>query len=57
MALFTSWACSCCVPLGRPTTAAGDCGIKPEAYETKRDVDFIPLREQDPAAVGFTVAA
>ncbi|MFJ5722305.1 transposase [Streptomyces sp. NPDC093149] len=32
-------------------------GIQPEAYETKLDVDVTPLREQDPAAVGFTAAA
>ncbi|GAA3478129.1 Tn3 family transposase [Streptomyces yanii] len=34
-----------------------ELGIQPEAYETKLDVDFTPLREQDPAAAGFTAAA
>ncbi|MGW2770333.1 Tn3 family transposase [Streptomyces sp. NPDC001275] len=34
-----------------------ELGIQPEVYETKLDVDFTPLREQDPAAVGFTAAA
>ncbi|KAB7834343.1 Tn3 family transposase [Streptomyces mobaraensis] len=30
-----------------------ELGIQPEAYETTLDVDFTPLREQDPAAAGF----
>ncbi|UQA96659.1 hypothetical protein [Streptomyces halobius] len=32
---------------------ACDLGIQPEAYDTKLDVDFNSLREQDPAAAGF----
>ncbi|MFB8271846.1 hypothetical protein ACFC96_35330 [Streptomyces sp. NPDC055955] len=40
----------------------GECstyevGIQPEAYEVKLGVGFALLREQVPAAVGFTVAA
>ncbi|MFC9462509.1 hypothetical protein [Streptomyces sp. NPDC056983] len=34
-----------------------ELGMQPEAYEAKLDVGFTLLREQDPAAVGFTVAA
>ncbi|MFJ2590692.1 hypothetical protein [Streptomyces sp. NBC_00378] len=31
--------------------------IQPEAYDQKLDVDFTPLRGQDPAAAGFDQAA
>jgi hypothetical protein len=34
-----------------------ELGIQPDAYETKLDVDFTPLREPDPAAAGFGQAA
>jgi hypothetical protein len=34
-----------------------ELGIQPEAYNPKLDVDFTPLREQDPAAAGFGQAA
>jgi hypothetical protein len=30
---------------------------RPEAYDPKLDVDFTPLRDQDPAAVAFGEAA
>ncbi|MFE5009812.1 hypothetical protein ACFRJ3_35105 [Streptomyces sp. NPDC056696] len=30
-----------------------ELGIRPEAYDPKLDVDFTPLREQDPTAAGF----
>ncbi|MFF2254749.1 hypothetical protein, partial [Streptomyces sp. NPDC058142] len=30
-----------------------ELGIQPEAYDPKLDVDFTPLREQDPTAAGF----
>ncbi|MEU0114062.1 Tn3 family transposase [Streptomyces bobili] len=33
-----------------------ELGIQPEAYETKLDVDFTQLREQEPAASGFGTA-
>ncbi|MFJ9588660.1 Tn3 family transposase [Streptomyces acidicola] len=33
-----------------------ELGIQPEAYDPKLDVDFTPLRAEDPAA-GFTAAA
>lgn len=31
--------------------------VRPEAYDPKLDVDFPPLRDQDPAAAGFGRAA
>lgn len=31
--------------------------IQPDAYDPKLDVDFTPLREQDPTAGGFAEAA
>ncbi|MFI9605061.1 Tn3 family transposase [Streptomyces sp. NPDC052043] len=34
-----------------------ELGIQPEAYETELDVDFTPLREQDPSTAGFGTAA
>lgn len=34
-----------------------ELGIQPEAYDPKLDVDFTPLREQDPMAAGFGQAA
>ncbi|MCX5114946.1 hypothetical protein OOK13_42210 [Streptomyces sp. NBC_00378] len=34
-----------------------ELGIQPEAYDPKLDVDFTPLRGQDPAAGGFVAAA
>ncbi|MFF9322446.1 Tn3 family transposase [Streptomyces sp. NPDC014728] len=34
-----------------------ELGIQPEAYDPKLNVDFTPLREQDPAAAGFGQAA
>lgn len=34
-----------------------ELGIQLDAYETKLDVDFTPLREPDPAAAGFGQAA
>ncbi|MDX3506373.1 Tn3 family transposase [Streptomyces sp. ID03-2B] len=34
-----------------------ELGIQPEAYDPKLDVDFTPLREQDPTAAGFGQAA
>ncbi|MFI1978344.1 hypothetical protein [Streptomyces wedmorensis] len=32
-------------------------GVQPEAYDPELDVDFTPLREQDPTAAGFGTAA
>ncbi|MFC8146440.1 hypothetical protein ACFUKV_32600 [Streptomyces paradoxus] len=32
-------------------------GIQTGPYETKLDVDFAPLRDQDPATAGFSQAA
>ncbi|MFG3248610.1 Tn3 family transposase [Streptomyces sp. NPDC048187] len=34
-----------------------ELGLQPEAYDPKLDVDFTPLREQDPTAAGFGQAA
>ncbi|MEU9367159.1 Tn3 family transposase [Streptomyces avermitilis] len=34
-----------------------ELGIQPEACDPKLDVDFTPLRDQDPAASGFSTAA
>jgi hypothetical protein len=34
-----------------------ELGIQPEAYDPTLDVDFTPLREQNPAAAGFSQAA
>ncbi|MEV0774508.1 Tn3 family transposase [Streptomyces sp. NPDC050428] len=34
-----------------------ELGIQPEAYDPRLEVDFTPLREQDPAAAGFGTAA
>ncbi|MFJ2807992.1 Tn3 family transposase [Kitasatospora sp. NPDC087271] len=34
-----------------------ELGIQPEAYDPKLDVDFTLLRDQDPAASGFSTAA
>ncbi|WLQ38285.1 Tn3 family transposase [Streptomyces castrisilvae] len=34
-----------------------ELGIQPDAYDPKLDVDFAPLREQDPSVAGFGQAA
>ncbi|MEV7304101.1 Tn3 family transposase [Streptomyces clavifer] len=34
-----------------------ELGIQPETYDPKLDVDFTQLRDQDPAASGFSTAA
>ncbi|AXE79403.1 Tn3 family transposase [Streptomyces atratus] len=34
-----------------------ELGIQPKAYDPKPDVDFTPLREQDPTPAGFGRAA
>ncbi|MFG3552367.1 hypothetical protein [Streptomyces sp. NPDC047725] len=34
-----------------------ELGIQPDAYDPKLDVDFTPLREQDPTTFGFGQAA
>lgn len=34
-----------------------ELGIQPEAYDSKLDVDFTQLRDQDPTASGFSTAA
>ncbi|MGY0061926.1 hypothetical protein ACWY4P_36235 [Streptomyces sp. LZ34] len=34
-----------------------ELGIQPEAYDSKLDVDFTQLRDQDPAVSGFSTAA
>jgi hypothetical protein len=34
-----------------------ELGTQPEAYDPKLDVDFTQLRDQDPAASGFSTAA
>lgn len=34
-----------------------ELGITPEAYDPKLDVDFTPLREQDPSVASFGQAA
>ncbi|WP_392674474.1 Tn3 family transposase [Streptomyces sp. LN785] len=34
-----------------------ELGVQPEAYDPKLDIDFTPLREQDPMAAGLGQAA